>query len=90
VIYLRVEWKHQHPDEPVTLYSELDERRFEVRKLELFRDGRVGFASSTGSSGGTRLGEVPVPPLAEIARDPQFEPHEVTRDEFEAAWSRHT
>ncbi len=30
--YLRVGWKHQHPDEPVILYSELDAERWEVRK----------------------------------------------------------
>jgi uncharacterized protein DUF6881 len=38
--YVRVGWKHQHPAEPVALYSELDDNRFEVRKIEVFRNGR--------------------------------------------------
>jgi hypothetical protein len=37
---VRVGWKHQHPDDPVILYSELDGNRFEVRKVEVFRNGR--------------------------------------------------
>jgi hypothetical protein len=39
--YVRVEWKHPHQDEPILLYSELDEERFEVRKIEVFRNGHA-------------------------------------------------
>ncbi len=86
--YIRVAWIHEHPEEPVILYSELDADRWEVRKVEVFRTGRCGYADSKESSGGTGLGEVPVPELSEIARDPQFEPVEITRDEFEEVWAR--
>jgi len=86
--YLRVGWKHHHSDEPVILYSEVDDNRFEVRKIDVFRDGRCGYASSDGASGGTKLGLVAVPALNEIASDPQFEPVEITREEFEEAWAR--
>jgi len=86
--YVRVAWKHQQPDEPVTLYSELDKNRFEVRKVEVYRDGHVGYAESGRSSGGTKLGIVAMPMLSEIAKDPQFEPVEITKEEFEAAWAR--
>jgi hypothetical protein len=86
--YLRVGWKHQHPDEPVILYSELDDNRFEVRKIEVFRNGRHGYASAEGASGGTKLGVIAVPELGDIAKDSQFEPVEITREEFEAAWAR--
>ena len=86
--YVRVGWRHQHPDEPVILYSELDDNRIEVRKVEVFRDGRCGYASAERASGGTKLGIVAVPELSEIAADPQFEPVEITRDEFEAVWAR--
>jgi hypothetical protein len=41
---------------PVVLYSELDDNRFEVRKVEVFRDGRLGYADAVRSSGGTGLG----------------------------------
>jgi hypothetical protein len=86
--YLRVGWKHQNPDEPVTLYSELDADRWEVRKVEVFRNGRCGHASAEASSGGTELGRGPIPELHEIVKDPQFEPFEISRDEFEAVWAR--
>src|SRR5258705_13531981 len=41
--YIRVRWKHALPDEPVELLSELDSESWEVRKVEVFRDGRLGF-----------------------------------------------
>jgi len=40
--YLKVKWIHSHPDAPVLLYSELDRERWEVRKVEVFRDGSLG------------------------------------------------
>jgi hypothetical protein len=86
--YIRVAWKHQHPDEPVILYSELDANRFEVRKVEVFRNGRCGYASTEASSGGTKLGILAMPVLSEIAKDAQFEPVEITQDEFESVWAR--
>ncbi len=86
--YLRVGWRHQRSNEPVVLYSELDENRFEVRKVEIFRDGHCGYASPAGASGGTKLGIVAVPELSDIARDPQFDPQEITPEEFEDAWAR--
>lgn len=86
--YLRVTWKHEHPDEPVMLYSELDANRLEVRKIEVFRDGRCGYASNQLATVGTKLGLVAIPELSDIAKDPQFEPVEITQEEFEAAWAR--
>jgi hypothetical protein len=53
--YLLVQWIHSFPDEPVTLYSELDDDRWERRKIEVFRDGSVGFADSRRQSRTTKL-----------------------------------
>ena len=86
--YVRVGWRHQRPDEPVILYSELDSNRFEVRKVEIFRNGRCGYASPEGSSDGTKLGTLAMPELNEIAKDPQFQPVEITQREFESVWAR--
>ena len=84
--YLYVEWKHAHPDEPTRLYSELDGERYEVRKVELYADGRRDFADANEEFGGTRLGELPVPPLSELATDPEFEPKEISAEEFQRQW----
>ncbi len=85
--YILVKWNHLFGDEPVLLYSELDDARWEVRKIEVFRDGHQGYASATESGGSTRLGEAPIPALAEIASDPQFEPSEITKEQFEEMWN---
>ena len=86
--YLKVHWKHQFDEEPVLLYSELDSDRWENRKVEIFEDGPMVPAASGVRSGKTRLGEVPLPSIAEIAADPQFEPIEITAEEFEEIWKR--
>ena len=86
--YICVKWIHSCPDDPVWLYSEIDSNRWEIRKVEIFADGRYGYASAAESGGETRLGECPVPPLTEIAADPQFEPAEITKEKFEEMWQR--
>jgi hypothetical protein len=88
--YIKVIWNHQQPDDPVQLYGELDDESWEVRKVEVFRDGFLGYASRSESRGSTFLGLVPVPPLAEIAADPEFEPREIGKDEFDEIWLRAT
>lgn len=86
--YIRVAWKHHHPDEPVMLYSELNDDRFEVRKVEVFPDGHYGWASATASTDETKLGIVAVPQVSEIGKNPAFDPVEITESEFEEIWAR--
>jgi hypothetical protein len=88
--YIKVFWRHTHPDEPTLLYSELDDARWETRKVEIFRNGKIGYASRTASGGSTGLGIIPVPQLSTIASDPEFEPAEITQEEFEGVWRRVT
>jgi len=85
--YIRVARKHARPSEPVMLYSERDEGRWELRKVEVYRDGRPAYASATEKTSNTKLSESPLPDLEEVAEDPQFEPVEITRAEFEAQWA---
>jgi hypothetical protein len=86
--YIKVIWHHEFQNEPVTLYSELDEQRVEIRKVELFSDGRTAFscASYSSSSPSSQLGTVPIPDNNEIARDPQFTIFEIDAEEFELVW----
>lgn len=86
--YIKVRWIHSHRDEPVLLYSELDDDRWEVRKVEMFADGHCSYASATESVGSTELGLEPIPSMASIARDPQFDPFEITKQEFEDVWAK--
>jgi hypothetical protein len=84
--YIRVQWLHETPEAPVLAVSELDDHRWERRKVEVFADGSKGYAMKGEERGGTRLGLVPLPPFDEIAADPQFLPEEITEEEFEAVW----
>ncbi len=84
--YIKVKWIHQLPDEPVLLFSELDNYFFEKRKVEVFADGSAFFASEAENQGDTGLSIEPLPSLEEIGFDPQFEPEEITASEFEKVW----
>lgn len=86
--FIRVDWKHGNAEDPITLFSELDEERWEVRKVEVFADGRIGYANERGSFGMTSLGYHPVPALEVLADNPEFEPVEITRAEFDEIFDK--
>ncbi len=84
--YICVKWKHTDLDFPILLYSELDDERWEVRKVEVYLDGHKDYASMDDESGSTWLGEASVPPLNEINSSPEFEASEISRYQFERVW----
>lgn len=86
MIYLKVHWNHDSEIQPVAFYSEMEDDRMEVRKVELFADGSLGFANEQQSSGRTLLGALPMPTLEELAAGPHYEAQEITGDEFEEIW----
>lgn len=83
-----VVWHHDLPDEPVRLISEIDSAGLETRKIEVYVDGHADYADASQSTGGTILGDQPVPPNDEIAADPDFSVREISGDEFEVLWGR--
>jgi hypothetical protein len=84
--YLRVVWHHDFDDEPVELYSKLDDEGYEVRKVEIYRNGLRNYADSVKSTGQTELGEIPVPSIEEIAEQEEFSPTWIGPAQFEEAW----
>jgi hypothetical protein len=86
--YVKVHWTHNDSTVPVWLYSELDDERWETRKIEVYSDGSLGFASDSEEVGGSSLGTERFPSFGEIAEDPQFIPSEIESAEFEELWSR--
>lgn len=87
--YQKVLWRHNRPDEPVELYSEID-AGFEVRKVEVYRDGRHDYADRSRSTGTTVLGEKVMPGVDEINKDQEFSAVAITMEEFEQVWQRAT
>ena len=86
--YVKVRWVHGHSGQPVMLYSELDDDMWEIRKVEVYANGHADFADNEVQSGTTMLGVVPIPPLDQIAADPEFEPMAISAAEFEILWER--
>jgi len=87
--YIKVAWIHDFDDEPILLYSELDDGRNEIRKIEVYRDDSFGIASKDFEFGGTLLGLEPVPSIDEIKDDAQFVPYLIDGDEFEDIWLKY-
>jgi hypothetical protein len=70
----------------VLLYSELDEDRYEVRKIEIYRDNRIGYADIDSQFNETELGEEPVPEIEEINKELEFFAIQISSKEFEMVW----
>jgi hypothetical protein len=85
--YSKLIWNHEFADEPAQVFSEHDDGGWERRKVEVFPDGSVGFASSTESFGGTKLSLIQCPPDEEVNLDPEFKVVDVAKDEFEGLWN---
>jgi hypothetical protein len=86
--YSRLQWNHSSPSEPIEILSEYDPDGWERRKVEVFRDGSVHFASTNESVGGCQLSLIPRPPDEEVIDEPEFRVFEMTKEEFERAWDQ--
>ncbi len=85
--YIRLKWNHTNPDEPVYIFSELDETGKEIRKIECFRNGFCDIADADRRSGTASLTTLPLPDLKVLTRDPEFKGTEITSEEFEHVWT---
>jgi hypothetical protein len=86
--YSRLIWSHTSPTEPVTILSEYDPNGWECRKVEIFADGTLGYASENESAGGSQLARIPCPPDTEVIQEPEFRVSGLSKAEFEAAWEQ--
>ncbi len=84
--YIHISWLHDFVDQPVELWSELDDKGFETRKVEVFRCGKLGYADSSNETHSTRLNDQPMPDFSEIAVDPQFAVKKTDKATFEVIW----
>lgn len=90
MLYIKVNWMHASAGDPVILYSELNAERWEQRKVEVFADGRVGYAGSNSEFGGTQLSLEPLLSLDEINSDAQFDGCLISGAEFQKVWEEAT
>lgn len=88
--YFTVHWYHMlGNDEPRTFYVEIDDDRFETRKVEIYDDGSFGMAGNDFAFGGTELGDQETPLIEEINGDTEFSASIITPGEFEAVWAKY-
>lgn len=85
--YFRCKWITDNENYPIQIISEIDDDRYETRKIEVYSSGNLGYAYDDVEYNGTALGDVPVPEFSKINSDPQFELQEISKEEFEILWS---
>ena len=88
MFYMRTLWFHDNNDDPSIIYSELDQNRYEVRKIEFFKSGNHLYASQEKETESCLLGELPIPKIEEINKDKQFWAVEISKGEFDNAWEK--
>ena len=85
--YIRCEWFHDFEDEPCCIHSELDDERYETRKIEVFRDGKTTRACAEDlQSDPMALADQPAPSLEEVSAYTEFHMEEIGAAEFEDLW----
>lgn len=84
--YFQVDWLHENNEYPISIFAEIDDKGWEIRKIEVFRDGHKGFAEHLEDEGETMLGEKPWPEIEVIVSDDQFKARELSSAEFESEW----
>lgn len=87
--YIEVSWLHDLDEEPYRLVSEIGPDQYETRKLEFFRTGKVGYASSSSHTVSTMLGIAEVPELEEINSQSEFQGRNISKQQFEHWWQQH-
>ena len=90
---VKIVWEHHHKDEPVVFYLELDKDRYNTRKIEVFRNGQIGFACDNIEVGGARLVEGPFPSIEEENElnkgndwGETVVTYQISHEEFELLW----
>ncbi|WP_412028759.1 DUF6881 domain-containing protein [Deinococcus yunweiensis] len=86
-----IRWLHDDEDSPDLIAAELDGERYEIRKVEVFRDGRVqGVDRVRENMGSTGLADQPWTSLDSIVKDPSesFVVQPMSAVEFEALWQQ--
>jgi hypothetical protein len=85
--YVKVAWIHESSNEPVLYFSELDEGGYEIRKVQIYRDGRAEWADEDFETATVGLAEIPFPSVEEISIREEFAAEEIDSEEFGRAWS---
>lgn len=81
--FIRLDFR---PTEPIETFSEIDDEGREIRKVEVYPDGTVGFACLEIAFHSTFLSSVTIPSNSEMATDPGLKAREISEAEFHEVW----
>lgn len=90
MFHIKIVWHHDNQYDPVTMYCELDANRYEVRKIEIFRSGKILHVTEKAEiMDSCMLSELPWPTIEEINQDSQFIAREISQEEFQHVWLKY-
>ncbi|WP_081635457.1 DUF6881 domain-containing protein [Nocardia sp. BMG111209] len=86
--YIKVYWHHDFDDDPVMYFHEVGDDDWEIRRVQVYRDGRTEWADENHETDTAGTAEIPITSIAEIASQSEFDAEEITHNEFEREWSK--
>lgn len=86
MLYLKVLWSSKQENHPSIIYKEIDADGWEVRKVEIFRDGHSTFADLSSDAGKSMLSDQKLE-IGRIRQSGTLRFNEISREEFEQVWS---
>jgi coenzyme F420-reducing hydrogenase delta subunit len=88
--YIKIHWIHNFKDDPEFIYSAIDESGYEIKKVEIFKNGDCIIYSENINS--DRLAEGMYPLLEELNFKEEFESMqtiEISETEFTEIWDKY-
>ncbi|GAB4019863.1 DUF6881 domain-containing protein [Spirosoma koreense] len=88
--YIQVDWIHNYPDDPTQLYSEVGEDGYEIRRIDIYRDGRIERVSEDTQDEYNFLNPQVYPSLEELNSKDEWDEvkaQEIIKDDFETIWA---
>lgn len=87
--YILLKWFHNLENEPYIIYSEIDNQRYEVRKIEIYKNGITRKCDEKMVNSQIELGDVAFPEnLDDINQDKEFYAQYISKEEFESIWNK--
>lgn len=85
--YIKITYAERGARDPVMVFAELDEDRYEFRKVEIFANGLLGFADYSFYTPTTATSDDPLPSMEELAKLPEVvEAELISPEEFQEEW----
>ena len=81
MLYYKTIWNHRNDCDPIIMYSEIDEERYETKRLDIYYNGHVAYFDNRTP---LELGEAPYPSdFDAINATGQFDVSEISVIDFE-------